>query len=123
MNSNSTDPETINVFLKNFYGRKSAGTMKPIEVFTPTDQKIYNAFLVASLLITPFCICKIKDQIRKIKDPEINNSYCAISVSILNLVYFSLWYLLFLNIIFLNLIMFNVELTHHNKMFRVLWVL
>ena len=52
------------------------------------DSKYYElgfyCSLGLSIVLLPICIYYSKYKIHKIKDPKINNSYCVISVYILN---------------------------------------
>ena len=66
--------------------------------------KIYNLFLALSFFIIPFCIHKTNEKMKKIKDPDLNNSYCVISIAILINLKYSLWYLMLLNILMVALI-------------------
>ena len=114
-----------NIFLSSFYsysGITSNG--QHIEIFfSLIEEKVYTACLALSFFLIPFCICRVQEKIRMVKDPKINNSYCVISEAMLNLIQYSLWYLLMLDALFLVLIVFDAKLDDKLIVYKILWVL
>lgn len=104
-----------NPFLANFYKHGE-------REFTHDHEQVYNAFLAMSFLIIPFCIIRTNRKIKTIIDPEINNSYCVISVAMLIVLKYSLWLLLISNILMLILLIKEFEIEIYSLTYKILWI-
>ena len=58
-----------------------------------------------------------------IKDPDINHSYCVISIAMLLALKYSLFYLLFLNTIIIILMVQNQSIQSQSLLYKALWIL
>ena len=77
-------------------------------------QKVTIGMLYLSFFLIPLCIYLAKLKIRRIKNPEINNSYCIISLYMLKLMILTLGYSFIQNIIFAVLIIFEIQIEFLN---------
>ena len=107
----------INNFLSSLYQERSSN------YFDETSQYIYYGFLVLSFLIIPNIICWTKNvKIKKILNPDINGSYCVISIYMLNVLVYSLGFLMVQNIVMSIMIIRNEPIEKNGIMYVLLYI-
>ena len=84
-----------------------------LKIFWNLDESLeiaYVVFCAVSLIILPMIIYQTRRKIETIKDPKINNSYCVISLNILNAMQvISIWTLVF-NVVILIMYIVNPQI-------------
>ena len=79
------------------------------------DQKIFLSFFILSFGAMPICFYLMRLKIKKIRDPEINNTYCVFSIIMLYIMQFVYVYLWFTNFILACLLFFDNNFLYENQ--------
>ena len=83
------------------------------------DQKIFLSFFILSFNAMPICFYLMRLKIKKIRDPEMNNTYCVFSIIMLYIMQFVYVYLWFTNFILACLLFCDNNFLYENQV--IIW--